>query len=61
MVDGFCAIIDDYTNNEFEPNDWTLYTCTEYIPEFSSIVFISTLIIATLAVIVVGKRKQKLT
>ena len=33
LVEGGYAVIDNYTNNEFEPNNWTLYSLTETIPE----------------------------
>jgi endonuclease YncB( thermonuclease family) len=37
LVDGGYVVVDNYTNNEFEPIDWTLYIQTEDIPEFPSL------------------------
>lgn len=51
LVIGGYAVIDDYTNNEFDPTTWNLYYLTPIIPEFLTLTpIIVTLIIATIFV-----------
>ena len=59
LIEGGYAVVDNYTNNEFEPTTWTLYTQTETIPEFPSY----TLVLAGLTFVAVAsviyKKKLK--
>ena len=45
-------------NNEFNPYSWNLYVLKESIPELSSIIFISTFVIATAVVLLLKRRKH---
>ena len=49
------AEIDDF-DNEFNPNNWSLYVLKEEIPELSSIMLITSFIIATISIIFVSRR-----
>jgi endonuclease YncB( thermonuclease family) len=52
LVSGGYAEVDDYTNNEFDPNTWLLYNPNEEIPEFPALILLSLFLIATFAVII---------
>jgi endonuclease YncB( thermonuclease family) len=55
LVEGGYAVIDNYTNNEFEPNNWTLYSLTETIPEFTSWNLLLFLFVTTLCILIITK------
>lgn len=58
LVIGNYAEVDDYTNNEFDPNTWNLYYPNEEIPEFP-LGFILPLVVITMVVIVYRRQLSK--
>jgi len=56
LVDGGFAIVDDYTNNEFNPTTWDPYYLTAAIPEFPSIIILPLFMTLTLLAIVYRRR-----
>lgn len=57
LVTGHAEI--DNFDNEFNPYSWSLYVSNEEIPEFSSMIMLSTLIIATLVIIRITRKNSK--
>ena len=56
LVDGGFAIVDDYTNNEFNPTTWDPYYLTVTIPEFPLFLIVPIFLLSTLSALIV-KRK----
>jgi endonuclease YncB( thermonuclease family) len=59
LIIGNYAEIDDYTNNEFDPNTWHLYYPNEEIPEFSSWIILPLFLIATIVAIFCRNRLRR--
>jgi hypothetical protein len=58
LLVGDYAVEDNFTNNEFNPADWTLYVPKDTIPEFPSFIVLPSLIGATLIGALIFKRKR---
>jgi len=52
------AVIWNFTNNEFDPYEWSLYCPMEAIPELPSILIPPLFLIATLLTVLLHRRKQ---
>jgi endonuclease YncB( thermonuclease family) len=59
LVIGNYAEVDDYTNNEFDPNTWLLYYPNEEIPEFPSWIILPLFVIATVVVVIYRNRLRR--
>ena len=57
LIEQNYAIIDNYTNNEFEPTTWTLYTQTQTIPEYTNPTTILILLAIGSTIILLKKKK----
>lgn len=58
LTEGF-ATVSDYTNNEFSPSTWKLYSEITAIPEFPSWMILPMVMMGTLAVIQLRKKMKK--
>jgi endonuclease YncB( thermonuclease family) len=58
LVYGNFAVIDNYSNNEFEPSTWTLYSQTEIIPEFPSWIIFPIFVSITLYATCIRKKSN---
>ncbi len=54
------AIIWNFTNNEFDPYEWSLYCPMEAIPEFPSFLILPLLMISTLLALILYRRKHSM-
>lgn len=59
LLDANLAEEDDYGNNEFNPDSWTLYVPKQEIPEFSSLLILPLFMLSTLMTIMVYRGKQR--
>ncbi|MCJ7722000.1 thermonuclease family protein, partial [Candidatus Bathyarchaeota archaeon] len=59
LVAGGYAIVDDYTNNEFNPEFWTLYSTLEMIPEFQLFLVFPLFLFTTVSAIIIKIKIEK--
>ena len=60
LVEGGYATVSDFTNNEFSPNTWLLYSETETIPEFPNVTILLLILVIGMLFIIGYRRKIKL-
>jgi len=59
LVEGGYAIVDDYTNNEFDPTIWTVYTPKNVIPEFQFFIVFPLFVGVTVSAIIIKIKMVK--